>query len=77
MTTRAELLLGSAQIAEVHYRDTFGTDRIEAMRDAAGRIQRLEFALDLICSLEQPIGHNDTDLMQAQSIAAEALIGRS
>ncbi|MGD9728318.1 MAG: hypothetical protein AB7R40_23685 [Nitrospiraceae bacterium] len=51
-----------------------------AQMDAVGRLgvcikraDALAFALDLICSLEQPIGRNDTDLMQAQAIAADAL----
>ena len=51
-----------------------------AQMDAAGRLgvcikraQSLAFALDLICSLEQPMGRNDTALMEAQAIAADAL----
>jgi len=51
-----------------------------AQMDAIGRLgvcikraDKLVFALDLICSLERPVGKNDTSLMQAQSIAADAL----
>jgi len=51
-----------------------------AQMDAVGRLgvcikraDALAFALDLICSLEQPIGKNDTALMCAQGIAADAL----
>jgi len=51
-----------------------------AQMDAVGRLgvcikraEAMAFALDLICSLEQPMGRNDTALMQAQSIAQDAL----
>lgn len=40
---------------------------------AADRMQKIEAALDLICSLVQPMGRNDTGLMSAQGIAREAL----
>lgn len=34
---------------------------------------KYRFALDLICSLVQPMGRNDTNLMVAQRIAREAI----
>lgn len=35
--------------------------------------ERLRTALNLICSLEQPIGRSDSNLMAAQSIAEGAI----
>ena len=51
-----------------------------AQMDAVGRLgvcikrtDALVFALDLICSLEPPMGRSDTALFEAQAIARDAI----
>ncbi len=41
--------------------------------EAALEIERLRAALSLICSLEQPMGRSDSNLMGAQRVAEDAL----